>query len=287
MTQQALERIISRVKQLPALPEVAGRLMELLGDPGSSIEEVNALISRDPALTATIIKLVNSSYYGLRKQVASLSRALSLLGFRTVKNIVLTAAATGLFETSETSDLFHARDFARHSVAQAVVCRYLARYSGCCDPETAFAAGLLHDIGKLLTDIAFHDRYSQIAGLARRENITYYEAETEVWELDHAAIGALLAKYWHFPPLLCDAIRHHHSLEEESTRDISALNMLSDYFATVKKTPCPNSFGSPMINREVWGELRLETQALPALLRELQNEVGLANDIYLITAAAG
>ena len=285
MTADSLTSTLRGVKNLPTLPQVAIHLLQLLNDPDSSIEDVNGVMSKAPSLAATVLRIVNSSYYGLRHKVSSLSHALSLLGYRAVKNMVLTAAASGLFRVRKCTACFSEETFTLHSIASAAVCRYLAHFSGVADPEFAFSLGLLHDIGKLTMDQCFPEEYYGAVMWARRNREHAHIAELGQCGYDHSQVGEALATLWKLPQDLSGAIGLHHNHEAIIGNDILALAHIADYACCVKGYSCYDMFIPVELNHDAWKRLGLDANVLPHLFTALGAEIDNARE--MLASAVG
>jgi len=285
MIAQSLEEALSNVKNLPTLPALAVRLLELLNDPNSSVRNINDVMGKDPSLAATILRIVNSSYYGLRHHVTSLTHALSLLGYRAIKNVVLTAAASGLFRVRNCTPCFDATAFSLHSVASAATCRYVAHYSGAIDPETAYSLGLLHDIGKLTLDQCYPKEYFSAVMSARRQHKASYLLEREVCGYTHAEVGEALVRLWKLPDMLAGAIGRHHDDEAVGEDDLIAIAHIADYACYVKEYRAHDGFVAPELNPEAWRRLSLHADVLPDLFTSLDDEIKGAREMFASTTA--
>ncbi len=280
MDPSLIEEHIAGVQDLPTLPETAATLIRMLGDPETETEEINRVMARDPALTATILRVANSSYYGLRHKVAGLPLALSILGYRTVRNIVLTAAAAGVFKRKNKTPQFSPQAFVKHSIASAAVCRFLAKFSKDIPPDLAFSAGLLHDIGKLVMDQCFPEEYTRAVAMARSEGIATHKAEEQAWGCDHAKVGSMLARHWTLPEELCDAIEWHHNISATPNRNLTACCYMADYVCTVKSLTTPDRVKPAELDRDAWSHLKLDPRIMPDLLTILDQEIQEATTMF-------
>ncbi|HUV39515.1 MAG TPA: HDOD domain-containing protein [Planctomycetota bacterium] len=283
MSVQNLESILSGVQNLPTLPQVAIRLLELLNDPKSSVKDLNQVMTSDPSLAATILRIVNSSYYGLRHHVSSLTHALNLLGYRVVKNVVLTAAAAGLFRKRNCTACFDPQAFSLHSVASAATCRYLADYSGAVDPETAYSFGLLHDIGKLAMDQCFSTEYFNAVMHARRQHQASYLAEKEICGHTHAEVGEALVTMWKLPGPLCQAIGRHHDAGAVDENSLIAISQVADYACGVKDLGSREVAVRPQLNEQAWHRLSMHGDVLPSLFSALDEQIQRAREMFFAT----
>ena len=210
--QQRLRKITESIIGLPTLPTVVTQMMSLIDNPNTSANDVAKLISTDQALTAKMLKLANSAFYGFLREIATVNHAVVVLGFETVKSLGLSVSVLERFSGANDNGEFDRQRFWEHSIACAVAARILAakvRYRTRGQGE-AFAGGILHDIGKLVLSQFFPDEFSEILHLVNTENIYIGKAEEEVLGLTHAEVGAWLGERWNMPKQLVDAIAYHH-----------------------------------------------------------------------------
>ncbi len=200
---------LNSIRDVPTMPEVLFRLNRMFQDEDVSIEKIGHLIETDQAISSKILMLVNSAFFGFRSRVSSISHALMILGFNTVRNAAISVSLVDAIRIRQSRG-FDVTEFWRHSIAVAVAAKYLAKQIRLKDPDNAFAAGLLHDVGKLIMLQFLPELFDRAWDTVRRENLSFYEAECSCLPVDHAAIGAHLARSWHFPPLLIEAIAQHH-----------------------------------------------------------------------------
>lgn len=209
-TRLTLEVVTAQVRHLPALPVVAMRVMQLTGDTQNSAREVALAISRDPSFAARILQMANSAYYGLPRSVGTISEAVVLLGMRTVRNIAIAAATRDLLSRELSGYALGRGDLWRHSMATAICARGLAESTRRHDPEEAFVAGLLHDIGKIVMSLYVGEAYAELQARMETDNLSFLEAERATFGFDHAEVGGIMAKKWNLPTQLTEAIAHHH-----------------------------------------------------------------------------
>lgn len=204
-----LTRIAARVGDLPALPQMALRVLHLTDGDDWRLDELEEAILRDHTLAARFLRLANSPYYGVRHEITTLSRALNLLGIRKIRSVVLAASVEGLHERKRGS--FPGKVLWEHALAVAFVSQHLAQQCQSGNPEEAFMAGLLHDIGRPVMDQHGHEQYQQVVELVKSQvTPTLLEAERSVFEFDHTEVGGIVAHAWNLPPVIAHAIRFHH-----------------------------------------------------------------------------
>ncbi len=206
------QKALARVMDISSLPEITTRVVAVVENPKSTARDVHEIIRNDPALAVKILKVVNSAFYGLPAQVASLDRAIVMLGLSAVKNIALAASLSRLFRPGAISTRFDARDLWTHSVSVGVCARLLAE-QGHIAAEEIFVAGLVHDIGLLAEYQLFPEKLRETSERAETSAENFLEVERELIGADHQAFGAALAARWKFPFSLRNAIAYHHNPE--------------------------------------------------------------------------
>lgn len=199
---------------LPYSPDLLRQLFDMTRENSSaSLEQVGDVLGRDQGLTAKVLVMANSAFYGLQAEVAHVNRAVAVLGLKEVRNIVLTLGMRGLSRKAGKDgnggfDLCH---YWAHQFSVAVAARAIARFGGDVSGEDMFTAGLLHDLGKLILFIQRPDDWAAIDALAKKGNMSFFLAEDEYWGVDHGVIGSLLLKSWGLPEVLCEAVNWHHA----------------------------------------------------------------------------
>jgi len=209
MKLEIVKRVIEKVSELPTLPVIAMKVNSILSNPRSSSSELAAVIEHDQSLSANILKLVNSAFYSLPQRVTNITQAISLLGHKNISHIIFTFSVFDTLRNSFTGS-FDRRKFWIHSIATAVMGVNLAEFSGYPFPEDSFTSGLLHDLGKVFMDAYLHQEFKTILEFAERENISFFQAENELYDINHAMVGEWIARTWRLPLLVVATIKHHH-----------------------------------------------------------------------------
>ncbi len=271
-SQKALA-LIDELGELPAMPTTVSRVINLLSDPDANMREVTQTISRDPALTARILRVSNSVLYGGAQEVTSLDRALVRLGLRTARSIAIVTATRSLFPTGDDDMESWARRLWQHSVETGVAARRIARIAGSVDPEEAFVAGLLHDIGKVVMLIKCTDAFHRIVR-AQASGADGLAAERDELGFDHALLGGALAERWGLARELVQAVHRHHWPDDADEPDtLVDIVALADHIAHVYGAE--PSFAAHLTRAEAMSELA-ERIGLP--VEELQSEWDLSDE---------
>lgn len=209
MPEQIQNKLIREVKEIPPLPDVVVKVMQLTRDPNVSAKQLTDTISMDQGLTTNILRLCNSAYYGIPRVISSLTQAIMYLGFHTVRNLVLTLSLDNLFNTDDSIYGFEQGGLWYHSVSSAMISELVCKRIKPEVHDTAFTAGLLHSMGQLIIGIKIKDSSETIIELMQENGINQIEAEREVCGISHPELGAMLAEQWNFPDDLVYTIRYY------------------------------------------------------------------------------
>jgi putative nucleotidyltransferase with HDIG domain len=252
---------LDSIKDIPTLPTIVFELNELLQDPNTPITDISDIIEKDQAMSLRVLKLVNSAFYGIHKEVNDIGNAIVLLGFNTVRNAIVSLGVINSFSGVKSLEGFDISDFWKHSLAVAVVSKSLAEKTKIASPDSCFVGGLLHDIGKVILAQYFQDLFEKVWNAAKRENISFYEAEKKEISTDHGRIGAYLATNWELPESFIDVIRWHHDVRNDSeSKKMILIIYLSDIIV--------NSY-----NADPDGNIDLSAMH-PAALKFLKKQLG-------------
>ncbi|MBI3075644.1 MAG: HDOD domain-containing protein [Deltaproteobacteria bacterium] len=202
---------VLKIPDLPAMPAIAARVMKLLADPMTDAERLRRVISADPALTARVLRIANSAFYGCPREIRTLTTAISVIGFRAIRNLVLGVSAGSLFERAGLAKQL----FWDHAVGAAIVSCLIAGQIRRVEREEAFIAGLLHDIGQVLLYHADPDRYRQVLEAVYNDGADTVATEDEILGFNHTELGGQVIHKWKLFEDLEMAVRFHHSLPPE------------------------------------------------------------------------
>ena len=208
----ALNDVISRVPTIASLPAVYEELLQVINSPHGNTALIGELLSRDIGMTAKILHLVNSAFFGMRVHISSASQAVSLLGYERVKSLILGVQIFSRLDSKEVSVSF-AGSLWEHSIRTAALAKTIAEKETRTvkTADNAFLAGILHDLGKLVLASAFPPKYRTIIDMARMDHTPFFDAEQEVLGITHAEIGEYLGGLWGLPSPIVNVIAFHHN----------------------------------------------------------------------------
>ena len=209
-----VKTILARVDNLPTLPTAIAKLVALLQDDNASVANFEEAIRPDPALTANLLRIANSAYFGLRREVTSVSHAVAMMGTKRVFEVASSAGFNQVIPKTIPGYEIDAQAFWLHSVAVAILAERLSGELGQQTPDLTFTAGLLHDIGKLVIGSFLTKRSNTILAKVRKKDMAFVGAEHAVLGTDHAEVGGLISERWDLPEAVCVAARCHHKPDE-------------------------------------------------------------------------
>jgi HD-like signal output (HDOD) protein len=263
------ERLLRHVDSLPCLPPVLVEAMELSRAPEASAAALAGAIRQDPGLTAEVLRLVNSSFYGFPRRIGTVTEAVTLLGFSAVRNLLFSAKVLNLLDVDESAD-FSPVAFWEHAVAVGLLASGLAQRTGrASSREELFVTGLLHDVGKLLEYQVLRKQFVATLALAAAEGIPVYAAEERILGITHAAVGHALASRWMLPPAAQEAIGTHHDAAPKAEQGwdvaaIQAANSLARQVTARREVP-----PAPVaVSADTWDRLALPPECADDLLHD-------------------
>ncbi len=282
-----IRRVREYVVGMPSLPTTVTKVLEVCNNPKTSPIDLDNVIRLDPVLMGRVLKLINSAYYGLGTQVTSLARAIIMLGINTVKNLALSTAVVDRFSDKGAFRAINMDGFWRHSLCVGVTAKLIARRRGV-DPkavEEYFAAGLLHDVGKIPLNNALPDEYVRTMALADRERLPLFLAEKRALDLDHCEAGRVVAESWKLGGAIADAIAFHHT--HESYRgdhgDVVRTVAVANYFANREGIGFSGNLFPDKPGPEVYGLLDMEKSWLEELEAPVAAEIEKAKVFLKLT----
>ena len=222
MSPELSQKLTTAVDGMPAFPKSVQRILELTRDVNCTAKDLVQVIDKDPVVTVKILRVVNSAYYSLPKQITSINHALVYLGFNTIKNLALSIAAIGMLPKDNAAG-FDGQQYLLHSLAAASIAKKLAYRVDDADPMDCFIAGLLHDFGKVVFAQFMPTDFRLALDISRETQTSLAMALRRVIGADHAVVGAMLVETWRFAPNLIETIRHQHPDDLKDTGMIACV----------------------------------------------------------------
>ena len=226
-----LETAIMTAADLPTIPVVAIKVMQLIESENATAEELAKVVASDPAVAARVLKISNSSFYGCQRQIQTLSGAIVVLGFSTLRSLVVAASVKQVYKPYGLTE----KMLWEHSFAAGLAARIIAGQTRAANEEEAFLAGLFHDIGKIIMNTLDRVKFQEVMQHCYNEGISFGEAERGIYPFSHDEVGAYVIRKWNFPEVLTTAILQHHRMEfgvedAPSVVSLTAVTSLADLF---------------------------------------------------------
>jgi len=268
-----LRKIIGRINDLPTLPRTILRITELVNNPKSSAKDLAQVITDDQVLTARLLRLVNSSFYGFPQRISTVTGAIVLLGFDAIRNLLLTTSIFDLFSEQDKKDEFDREKLWDHSLGCAIGAKAMGRYIGYENIEELFVSGLLHDIGKIVEIHFLQKDFVRVAFMVKERNILMVAAEKNILGYTHTEVGKLLAEKWNLPPKLINIIAHHHQpdLAGRFSQE-AAIVHLADILCRAMNMGSGGDDKIPPLNKSGWETLQLKLSDIEPLMEEMERE---------------
>jgi putative nucleotidyltransferase with HDIG domain len=270
------QSLVDDVGELVSLPEVVLRINEMVNDEHANAADIGRVISQDPGLATRLLKIANSPMYGSMRQIDSINRAVTILGTKQIRDIILSTTAAKVFEGIP-NDVISVADFWHHSLYCALLARALAVLSRKANADTLFTAGLLHDIGHLI----MLNRIPQeelaaimmtVQGEASRDLI---DAEHELLGFDHTEVGAHLARQWHLPELIVECIAYHHQPSQAKQYASAVAHIhIANAIASLPYSDIPTAEDLQRIEPAAWAMAGLRVADIGEAVQEAQAQIG-------------
>lgn len=266
-----VEQIIEKVGDLVSLPEVCVRVNALIDDPNSTISDVSKVISQDPGMTARMLRIANSAFYGLSYKVDTVDKAATIIGMSKIRELVL---ATSVAKTLP-NDIFTMHAFWKHSIYCGLAAKALSLAIKKGQADALFIAGLLHDVGQLVMFHVIREETSEalMASVEEPDEPPIDEVERRMIGFDHCQLGSALASKWQLPDLLCDCIAFHHQpgLAERNQDEVAIIHM-ADTLAHLAEIRSEELDDAPPISPEVIEAFGLTEDSLLEIVASLQED---------------
>ena len=269
------EQLKLKVRDIPSLPEIVNKVIALIQNPNSSALQIARLISNDSGLTSRVLRLVNSAYYGFPKQISSIQHSIAILGFTTIRGLVLSSSIFKIFAPRDNQiKMLDYKRLWKHSLYTAIISKKISEKINFLDKENLFSSAILHDMGKIILDQYDHANYilslSDSIDFAPEKNLTI---EKNYCGLNHCEVGYVIADYWNLPEAISETIKCHHNPQEAPVeyRKMISIIALANLFATLWEREI-ELVPSHLENLDV-SEINLKTEDIFEIYSNLENEM--------------
>lgn len=275
------KEVLARVRAFPTLPMIVNKITELVNLPETSAWDIAAVVEKDPVLSGKLLRLVNSPFYGFPKKITTISRAVGIIGFDALRNLVFSTSVIRLFK-SNGSAAFQPVEFWKHSIGTALAAKELARRLGEKSIEEFFVGGLIHDIGKLVHNEYFEEGFRRAGELAAQRDLLLRDAEREVLQFTHDQTGGLLLTQWNLPPTLIAMVTFHHRPSEARAyqREAGVVH-LADILCRAKGLGSGGDKKIPLLDRPAWDRLGLTQAHIEQVMRRMEQDFEEATALLL------
>jgi len=275
MDAKFLRSKVENISALPTIPSVLKHISSIIEKPDISLNEISDFISSDLALTTKILKMINSAVYGFPGRISSVSHATVLLGLNVIKGLLIGASVFELMQQSM-------QGLWEHSFDCAITSKLIAQRKNLKEPEEIYAAGLLHDIGKVILILEFPEEYQKAIHDATQQGITIFESEQNQFVENHANVGSWLAEKWRFPNNLTEAIKYHHAPHRSKYAPMeTAVVHLADILVRARGFGFAGDPFVPAIEPAAFELLNLTESDIKEILREMDNSLEITEELSL------
>ncbi|MBN1760409.1 MAG: HDOD domain-containing protein [Chitinispirillaceae bacterium] len=284
ISEQLRDRI-EHFANLPTLPQVATRLMSIINNPLTSSSDVAFVVGQDLSLSAKVLRLANSAFYGIPRSITSINNAVVILGLKVINTMVLSLTVFDMFpDDKQTSALFDRKSFWLHSLSCGLIAKFLAtriRKVILFDPEEAFCAGLLHDIGKVVMEQYLHDDFHDALEHATINKIPIYQAENSTLGYSHTDIAEWLTTSWSLPSEIRLSLMYHHDPQRSvQSQDIISLCHLADWLCYKTGMVISGDYEAPELDENAMQLLKLLPEDIEAIKELLPVELEKTSIFY-------
>ena len=268
MKSKNIDRIINSIAELPTLPTIYIKLSRILNVQNSSIRMISNIISEDLAVSAMVLKIVNSPLYGFHSKIGDMQRAIVILGLNEIKNLVLATSMYKTIKQLKSSSAFDIQEFWKHSIGCAISAKVLAETAYIKNPEDVFTGGLLHDIGKLIHATYLREEFEGVVANVVETGSQMFESEKKILGFDHTQTGSALARKWCLPRKTINMIANHHLSDtpDTLTKEVAAVHIGNTLCISLRM----GSGGEkrvPIVNQKAWKILDLKLSDLEYIMQ--------------------
>lgn len=282
MTPPGVIKLISGIpSSLGSYAPVLEEIETLLESPECSLVTIGEAIEKEPDLTARLLRLANSSFYGFSSRLSTVTEAISLIGIQQVQDLILASSIIAQFKGVE-DEFVSMESFWKHSLACGTCSRLLAMEKRLPKADKFFVAGLLHDMGRLVLFSRAPQQAKEVFELYRNERVLLHEAEKRVLGFDHQEVAAAVMQQWKFPANLVQAVACHHQPEAADTaRQEASVVHLADHLVNALQLGSSGERNVPPLSMRAWETLNLPTTVLPSIVAGMDAQLGAVQEVFL------
>lgn len=274
MNQEEIKSFIKEIGDLPTLPTLYLSLRDKLYDPRSSANDLARILSSDQSICSNILRIANSSFYGLSGRIVTIPHAIVVIGFNGIHHIVLSMTAARMFTEESSCSGFSLITFWEHSLAVATIAKIIGKKLSGISQEEIFTAGLLHDIGKVIIFKYLPEKFREVIVSVKKDKVLIRQAEENLFGFDHTEFGTVLLREWKFPEMLLATTAFHHNpvLAKEYFKSASVVH-LADILARSLEIGSGGDEMIPDLSEEAWSALGLELETIDEIIDEVTPEL--------------
>lgn len=281
-----IENLISGIPTLGSYGDILNEMEEVLNDPDSTLTDVGHVIEKDPDLTARLLKLGNSSFFGFPSRMETVAETISLIGIQQVQDLISVSVVVEIFE-GVSEELVNMGSFWKHSMACGLAARQLALARRVPKPEKFFVAGLLHDIGRLVLYSRTPEDAQNVFRVYLTDKVLLRDAEQQVLGFDHTEIGEALLKAWNYPVNLINAVRFHHQPMSAGPFQLeSSIVHVADHIVNALQLGCSGERWIPPLQTKAWDRLNLPVETLDSVVETVDSQIVEVERAFLSKSAA-
>jgi putative nucleotidyltransferase with HDIG domain len=266
----------------PVLQEIE----QALQSPQCNLSTIGDAIEKDPDLTARLLRLANSPFFGFASRLSTVSEAVSLLGIQQIQDMIVASSVLEQFK-GVPDNLVNKDSFWRHSLAVGITARLLAMERRLPKPDKFFVAGLLHDVGRLVLLSQSAEWAQAVFELYQREKMLLREAEKKILGYDHQQIGAELLQSWSYPPALMQAVAFHHAPNQSASKLDAAVVHIADHLVNAMGIGSSGEQFVPPLDDKAWAALGLDADALAKIVEDVDEQILAVEDAFLKAEPCG
>jgi HD-like signal output (HDOD) protein len=277
-----IQTLISRVpSSMGSYEPVLTEMEAVLKDPQSNLLNLGEVIEKDPDLTARLLRLGNSSFYGFPSRLETVSEAISLIGVQQVQDLIVASSVVEVF-AGVSPEFVDMKSFWQHSIACGIGARLPAVARRVPKPDKFFVGGLLHDIGRLVLFSQSPQKTQQIFQLYRSKRMLLRDAEAQVLGFNHAEIGKALLRYWGYPANLIHAVSYHHfPMAAGAFLNEAACVHVADYLANAMQLGSSGERFIPPFQAKAWEHLSLTMDLIESVMNSIDDQIAIVQDVFL------